>query len=93
MNIILDLAVKVGGVLALAGGLIGAWLWFPNCEASGLFGGCHNFFGDVPVNSLGQPETTQLLFTGGAAGALIGAVIGLLVAWVWPHTKKDLEIG
>jgi ABC-type Fe3+-siderophore transport system permease subunit len=90
MNVMMDLAMKVGGVLAFVGALMGGWLRYPTCEPSG---GCHTILGEVARGPLGQPDTVQLVGVGAAVGAVIGALIGLFIAWLWPHTKKDLEIG
>lgn len=92
MNIISDLAQKVGGVLALAGALLGAWATSSTTCTSSLFGGktCRNLFGEVSLNAFGKPDLGALIATGAAVGAVIGALLGLGIVAVWPHTKEDL---
>jgi hypothetical protein len=92
MNIISDLAQRVGGVLALVGALLGAWLNSSTTCTSSLTGGprCHNAFGDVALNAVGEPNLEPLIATGAAVGAVIGALLAWLIVAILPHTKADL---
>ena len=77
-----DLVMKVGGVGALLGAVLGALLW-TNTTCTGVAGSsnrsCTNFFGQVDVNMLGQPEWPKLL----GIGLLVGALVG------WRHRCGD----
>lgn len=85
----IDLVQKVGGGLAIVGTFVGAWLWYPKCDVTGEQ--CSNILGEVPLNAVQMPDTTQLMLTGGGIGALTGAALAFLIIWIWPHiTKKDL---
>ena len=88
-----DLVMKVGGVGALLGAVLGALLW-TNTTCTGVAGSsnrsCTNFFGQVDVNMLGQPEWPKLLGIGLLVGALVGGGIGAAITCIWPTTKPDL---
>lgn len=92
MNYISDIAQKVGGVVALVGALLGAWLTSSTTCTSSLTTGksCRNAFGDVALNAVGDPNLGVLIATGAAGGAVIGALLGWLIVAIWPHTKEDL---
>lgn len=92
MNYISDLAQKVGGVLALVGALLGAWVNSSTTCSSSLTTGksCRNPFGEVSLNAIGEPNLAALVATGAAAGAVIGALLGLGIVRMWPGTKGDL---
>ena len=92
MNIISDLAMKVGGVLALVGFGLGAWLNSSTTCSSSFIAekSCRNFRGEVSLGVFGEPDVTALFSTGGAVGAVIGALLGLGIVTVWPQTKNDL---
>ena len=92
MNLISDLAQKVGGVLALVGALLGSWVTSSTTCTSSLTAGksCRNLFGEVSLNVIGEPNLAALIATGAAVGAVIGALLGLGIATIWPHTKDDL---
>ncbi len=93
MQIITDLAQKVGGILAVAGALVGAWLnGSTSCETTFGEKTCTNAFGEVALNSLGVPDTTQLYLVGAAVGAVVGALVGIAIGQLWPATKDDLGL-
>jgi hypothetical protein len=83
-----DLVTKVGGAFSVVGLLIGAWLFGSTTCTSSLVGGrsCTNFFGEVSVNALGQPNTVALMGTGALVGAVVGAIVGWVVGWL---VKQD----
>ena len=92
MQIITDLAQKVGGILALVGALFGAWLnGSTSCETTFGEKTCTSV-GEVVLNSLGLPDTTQLYLVGAAVGAVVGALVGIAIGQLWPATKDDLGL-
>lgn len=92
-KIMTEVATKLGGFLAVAGLLIGGFLWYPKCDASAFADECRNAFGSVPLNNLGQPNIEGLVATGSLIGAVVGGVLGLLIAAIWPSAKKNLGLG
>jgi hypothetical protein len=91
-KLFIEVATKVGGVLAFLGLFVGGFLWYPKCDARVFARECRNIMGPVSLNDVGQPNIVGLTATGCAFGAVVGAVIGLLIGAVWPSTKKDLEL-
>ena len=82
----------IGGVLALVGALIGAWVTSSTTCTSSLVAGksCRNLFSELSLNAIGEPNLAALIATGAAVGAVIGALLGWGIVTIWPHTKDDL---
>lgn len=88
-----DLVMKVGGVLAAVGAVVGAFLnSLTTCTQGGLTGpvSCSNWLGEVGVDFSGNPAIVPLIAWGGFWGAVLGSLIGVAIGWLWPHTKRSL---
>ena len=92
MKVMTDLALKVGGVLALLGCFAGAFVFGNTTCTSSLIEPktCTNVFGEVALDAFGNPHTAQLMTTGALVGAVTGAILGVTIARLMPHTRDDL---